>query len=482
MRILFLTSAHNSLSQRAWIELTERGHHVQVALALSDEAMLHAVDEAQPELIIAPMLTRAIPEAIWRRVLCIIVHPGPPGDRGPSSLDWAILDNAPRWGVTLLQADAELDGGPIWASREFATRPVSKSSLYRNDVIPAAVSGLLEIVANLERGFYRRERLDYARPEVWGRPRPRIKQSDRRLDWSASTDTVLRVLRSADGTPGVLDRIGDLDLVVFGGVADERLRGEPGALLATRDGAICRATGDGAVWLPALRRRHTAERRYPKLPATAVLGAARLAGVPRLPLVLTARADGATYRQIWYAEHGAVGLLHWDLPQGAMSTAQCRRLRQAVAYAATRPTRVLVLLGGAEYFSNGIHLGTIEAADDPAIESWHNINAIDDLVGALLRMDHKLVVAALEGNAGAGGAILAAGGGPGVGDTGGGAQSALRGDGRAVRVGVLDLCAAAAGGSGVRRGADGALRTGRRGAGTTHRPGGRGAGGAGGGV
>ena len=365
---------------------------------------------------------------------------------------------------------------------EFATRPVSKSSLYRNDVIPAAVSGLLEIVANLERGFYRRERLDYARPEVWGRPRPRIKQSDRRLDWSASTDTVLRVLRSADGTPGVLDRIGDLDLVVFGGVADDRLRGEPGALLATRDGAICRATGDGALWLPALRRRHTAERRYPKLPATAVLGAARLAGVPRLPLVLTARADGATYRQIWYAEHGAVGLLHWDLPQGAMSTAQCRRLRQAVAYAATRPTRVLVLLGGAEYFSNGIHLGTIEAADDPAIESWHNINAIDDLVGALLRMDHKLVVAALEGNAGAGGAILAAGRRPGVGDAGGGAQSALRGDGRAVRVGVLDLCAAAAGGSGVRRGADGALRTGRRGARTTDRPGGRGAGGAGGGV
>ena len=123
MRILFLTSAHNSLSQRAWIELTERGHHVQVALALSDEAMLHAVDEAQPELIIAPMLTRAIPESIWRPILCIVVHPGPNGDRGPSSLDWAILDNAPRWGVTLLQADAELDGGPIWASRRVCHPP-----------------------------------------------------------------------------------------------------------------------------------------------------------------------------------------------------------------------------------------------------------------------------------------------------------------------------------------------------------------------
>ena len=32
MRVLFLVSAHNSLSQRAWIALTERGHEVTVAV------------------------------------------------------------------------------------------------------------------------------------------------------------------------------------------------------------------------------------------------------------------------------------------------------------------------------------------------------------------------------------------------------------------------------------------------------------------
>jgi len=30
MRILFLASAHNSLSQRLWIELGERGHEIRV--------------------------------------------------------------------------------------------------------------------------------------------------------------------------------------------------------------------------------------------------------------------------------------------------------------------------------------------------------------------------------------------------------------------------------------------------------------------
>ena len=44
-----------------------------------------------------------------------------------------------------------------------------------------------------------------------------------------------------------------------------------------------------------------------------------------------------------------------------MSADQCRRLRAAVARARRRPTRVLALLGGPDYFSNGIHLNVIEA-------------------------------------------------------------------------------------------------------------------------
>ena len=45
-----------------------------------------------------------------------------------------------------------------------------------------------------------------------------------------------------------------------------------------------------------------------------------------------------------------------------MSTAQCERLSAAVRNALARPPRVLLLLGGPDYWSNGIHLHTIEAA------------------------------------------------------------------------------------------------------------------------
>ena len=43
----------------------------------------------------------------------------------------------------------------------------------------------------------------------------------------------------------------------------------------------------------------------------------------------------------------------------------------------------------------------------PAMESWRNINAINDLVHEILTTSSHLVVAGLRGNAGAGGAMLA---------------------------------------------------------------------------
>ena len=69
--------------------------------------------------------------------------------------------------------------------------------------------------------------------------------------------------------------------------------------------------------------------------------------------------------------------------------------------------KVIVLAGGREFWSNGMHLGVIEAAASPADESWANINAIDDLACAVVHTSDKLVIAALQGNSGAGGVFLA---------------------------------------------------------------------------
>jgi putative two-component system protein, hydrogenase maturation factor HypX/HoxX len=79
VRILFISTAHNSLSQRLFVELTRRGHTVALCVGSPPDGMLQAVDRYRPDLVIAPMLKTAIPEQVWRRYRCLVVHPGREG-------------------------------------------------------------------------------------------------------------------------------------------------------------------------------------------------------------------------------------------------------------------------------------------------------------------------------------------------------------------------------------------------------------------
>src|SRR6185503_21191362 len=91
MKILFITTAFNGMSQRAWVELDRLNHQVKVHIASRRKNMADTVNDYEPDLIIAPYLKTRIPENIWKNYTCFIIHPGIVGDRGSSSLDWAIL-------------------------------------------------------------------------------------------------------------------------------------------------------------------------------------------------------------------------------------------------------------------------------------------------------------------------------------------------------------------------------------------------------
>lgn len=406
MRILLLCSAFNSLTQRVFVELDDIGHDVGFSVVADGEAMRTALDTFEPELVVAPYLKTAIPMDVWRRLPCLIVHPGVCGDRGASSLDWAILRGLPTWGVTVLQAAAEFDAGDIWAHCEFAIGDAPKSALYRHRVADAAVQAVLEAIVRVQGGSYVPEPLDYSRPEVVGRLERPMKQADRAIDWSAPSAEVLRRLRCSDSTPGVLDTILGQQYHLFGAHEEELLRGRPGAIIARRDGAICRATGDGAVWISHLRRAPRDGRTFVKLAATAVL-ARQLSGVPDRALAPDAVSATKTYREISYEEVADVGYVHFDLYNGAISTQQCNRLLEAYQLARDRPTKVIVLMGGSDLWSNGLDLNVIETAVSPQREGWANINAIDDLVREIIDTPSHLVISAVAGNAGAGGVPLA---------------------------------------------------------------------------
>jgi putative two-component system hydrogenase maturation factor HypX/HoxX len=274
-------------------------------------------------------------------------------------------------------------------------REATKSSLYRNEVTEGAAAAVREALAKLAANEH-----PLVQNEARARPRPLLRQAQRRIDWQADdTETVLRKVRAADSNPGVLDDA--LEVHWFRGFrAGVTGAGAAGTLLGRDErGAVLRKTRDGAVWLthaqPTKPPVDAPDARPFKRPAAEVL---------RTPLeVVTddSRAD------ITCTEVGDVGLLRFDFSNGAMSTTDCLRLRDAFLDAARRPTRVIVLLGGEDFWSNGIHLNAIEAAASPAGESMRNIEAMDELCRAVLECTSHLTIAAMQGNAGAGGCFLA---------------------------------------------------------------------------
>jgi putative two-component system hydrogenase maturation factor HypX/HoxX len=407
MRLLLLSSSFNSLTQQAYVQFKDR-HQVGVAVATTAETMREVVAQLRPELILCPMLAQVIPRDIWSRTPCLIVHPGIVGDRGPNSLDWAIYNGETAWGVTVLEAAEPMDSGPIWATYRCDMREGSKSSLYRDEITRCAVKAMEVAVQRFESRLFAPAPLDYSRSEPLGHFRPVLKQAQRRIDWESDrVADILRKVRTGDGTPGVLDEIAGQEVYLFGAHEESALVGKPGDIIAQRHGAICRAAVDGAVWISHLKPKNGPEERRFKLPATMVLGPQAMQEVPELPLAIDALTPRKTFRDIWYEEKNSVGYVNFRFYNGAMGTDHCGRLRQAVMFARCRPTRVIVLQGGRDFWSNGIHLNLIEAAADPAQESWDNINAMDDLCKAILTATDQIVIAAMYGSAGAGGVMMA---------------------------------------------------------------------------
>ncbi len=422
MRILLLAHAFNSLAQRLFVELRAAGHQVSVELDIADAVTEEAAALFDPDVVLAPFLKRAIPETVYSRHLCLVVHPGPPGDRGPSALDHAVLEGRRDWGVTVLQACAEFDAGTVWAWQPCTLRAgATKASLYRHEVVQSATLAVHAALARVQPGS-----AEPAPAALLPLPAARgwkslVTQADRALDWARhDAADVHRRIRSADGFPGAAGTLFGQPCNLFdaqpasAAVSARAATSAPGVAVARRGPALLLRCAQGALWIGHVRRGLTAGGAPAlKLPATEAF-AAEAATLPEWPVAL--QRDDDEWDELRYTEHGPpqarVGWLANDFHNGAMSERQSRRLLQALREVRRQPTRVLVLAGGADFFSNGIHLHAIEAAalregDGAADASMRAIEAIDDVALEILTLTDRLTIAALRGNAGAGGCFLA---------------------------------------------------------------------------
>ncbi|WP_428243624.1 enoyl-CoA hydratase-related protein [Gynuella sp.] len=405
MKVLILASAFSGLTQRVFKELLLLGHVVEQHYDLNETILRDQVSHFEPDIIICPFLTQRIPEDIWRQYLCLIVHPGIEGDRGPSSLDWAIFEHMPQWGVTLLQADAEMDAGDIWDTRVFDLREASKLSVYKREVSSAAVDMIKSTLKKIEQQQISPRPLDYTRPDVKGKLRPLMKQEFRAIDWqSDASHVVVGKMNSADTSPGVLISLHDYPVYLYGAIEDASRSGHPGDIIAVYKDSVCFACATGSVWIRQMKCKQHPQLPAIKLPAAQVV---RQLLPAHIWSDVNIESGHSVAEEIYSEREGDITYLYFNFYNGAMNTRQCLDLKNALASIKQTDTKYIVLMGGEDFWSNGIHLNCIEAADDQAEESWQNINAMNDLVLEIIDSPDHMTIAALRNNAGAGGVIAA---------------------------------------------------------------------------
>ncbi|WP_280352572.1 enoyl-CoA hydratase-related protein [Nocardia abscessus] len=401
-RVLVLASANNGLTQRAALAIRRSGRRTRTEIVHCAADIRAAAGTNDFDIVVCPYLTTKIPADVHERWTCIVVHPGPVGDRGPHALDWAVSEREPLWGVTALTAVEEMDAGPIWCTRTFPLPAERKSAVYNTVVADAAIECLLEALDKAAApGCSPTPQDEVPRSVAHARTRPAMHRRDREIRWTDDADTILRRIHAGDGSPGAPATIGNAPMLVYDACrGQEAPRAAPGTVLRRRDHAVEVACGDAGIWIGRLEPL-TGDRPPCKGPAVPVLAAAGF------PVEAVPRARGRTPAEIRYRRSPDIGFLDIDFYNGAMGTAQCDRLLAAFGYAAAQNTKVLVLANDGPYFSNGIDLNAVELSADPEGEAWRNLLAINNVCRAILTCSTQVTVAAVSGSAGAGGVMLA---------------------------------------------------------------------------
>jgi putative two-component system hydrogenase maturation factor HypX/HoxX len=394
MKIVLLISSFNSLSQSVYCKLEELKHEVFIKFAISKELMIEAIEEIKPDIIFCPYLKEYLPKEIYESIPTFVLHPGVIGDRGHNSLDNAINDEVKQWGVVILKANEDLDGGDIYSQATFPIRECSKASLYRNEVTRASIKAMEEFLENYQNKDFKPV------PQILNPLHKNLKQDDRKIDWEKdSTKEILKKINMSDSYPGVLDELLGIRCYLYGAHIEEELKGKPKEIIAKRDGAICIGTIDKAIWMSQIKEIDSF-----KLPATYVLKE-KIKGIKekRIPLVIDEELN--TFYELRVNKEDEIAYLYFNFHNGAMTSTQCIKLKYAIEYL-KEECKVLVLMGGDDFFSNGIHLNILQDSKKQGEDGWSNINAMNEAVKSILECDDIITVASFSKNSGAGGVFL----------------------------------------------------------------------------
>jgi methionyl-tRNA formyltransferase len=233
----------------------------------------------RPALMVMAFVTLFVPEAVLNVPThgSIQYHPSLlPRHRGPSAINWAIIQGDPKTGVAIFWPDEGLDTGPVLMLREVEITPNDTlGSLYFDKLFPRGVEAMVESVDLVREGRAPKRVQDDAQAtyESW------CRKADVEVDWARPVADVHNLIRGANPRPGAWTTVGSEQVEVLDCDRVEDDPGvAPGQVVSVDGDGLVVAAGGGAVAIRVVRAggEKTAARDYAR--AAGVEPGARLGG------------------------------------------------------------------------------------------------------------------------------------------------------------------------------------------------------------
>jgi methionyl-tRNA formyltransferase len=196
--------------------------------------------ELKPDLMVMAFVTLLVPEPVLNTPThgTIQYHPSLlPRHRGPSAINWAIIQGDAKTGVAIFWPDDGLDTGPVLLLKEVEIEhDDTLGSLYFDKLFPLGVEAMVESVDLVREGKAPKIAQDEARAtyESW------CRREDAEIDWSKPVRDVYNLIRGTNPRPGAWTTIDGEEV----GILDsERVDGDSGA----RPGHVVEVDGDRLV-------------------------------------------------------------------------------------------------------------------------------------------------------------------------------------------------------------------------------------------
>ena len=154
------------------------------------------------DLCVMAFVTDIVPDEILEapRFGTIQYHPSLlPEHRGPSSINWPIIQGKSKTGLTVFWPDKGLDTGPILLQKEFEiTKTDTLGSVYFGKLYPAGVEAMVEAVEMVKNGTAPKIEQDHSKAtyEGW------CRSSDVMIDWNNPGVEIYNLIRGSDPSPG----------------------------------------------------------------------------------------------------------------------------------------------------------------------------------------------------------------------------------------------------------------------------------------